>query len=191
MKQRRLTLLTIFLFALILLPAASYANNAAVGRGTDMNMPGNDMSGHTMEIPSNNISGQGAADNDHVTGNTLTPTGGTSAQNMDMSNNDPADDDMTGYNMGDIPDQSNDGMSHDMPAETPAHNMNMPDHGGGTIQDNNDHQAAGTGHGDINPSGKEVNRASLLGGFGLVNGFIVLAAVILKRKLKWEEPSKW
>jgi hypothetical protein len=63
--------------------------------------------------------------------------------------------------------------------------MNMPDHDSGAAQDSSDHQAMGHGSSTgTSPGAKEVNRASLLGGFGLVDGFIVLAAVILKRKTK-------
>ncbi|MDD3893905.1 MAG: hypothetical protein PHU36_02655 [Syntrophomonadaceae bacterium] len=206
MIHHRLTLFAL-IFVLTLLPVSSYANEAGVGDNTGigqlnntMNMPDHDMSGHTMEIPVSNVTGQapGAAGTQQTTGNI--------PNNMDT----PAPDgnDMTGHNMGgtgsdtatnQMPSQNNDTLdqnqqandmtSHDtsavdMPAEMPGHNMDVMDHGSGTMQDSPDHQAAGTGHGDINPSGKEVNRAILLGGFGLVNGFIVLAAVILKRKNK-------
>jgi hypothetical protein len=105
--------------------------------------------------------------------------------NHDESGQNPQANDTPGHehdtSAGDMTEQNMNGMSHDMPADMPAHNMDMPGHGDGTVQESYDHQS---GHGESHPEGKEVNRANLLGGFGLVNGFIVLGAVILKRKSK-------
>lgn len=192
MIHHRLTLFAVLIFVLTLLPVSSYANEAGVGDSTDtgqlnnmMNMPGHDMSGHTMEMPGSNITGQdpGATSPEQTTGNIPGNMDTPAPNGNDMTGQNQQDNNMAGHDTSavDMLDQSSDVTDHDMPAEMPAHNMDMMEHGGGTIQDSTGHQATGTGHGDI---GKEVNRASLLGGFGLVNGFIVLAALILKRKTK-------
>ncbi|HBC93142.1 MAG TPA: hypothetical protein DCZ10_09675 [Pelotomaculum sp.] len=203
----------VLILVLTLLSAYSYANETGAGNSTNMmNMPGHDMSGHTMEKQDSNIAGQSpdVAGTQQTTGNipdqAVTPApdgtnmaghnmGGngsdtaanqTSGQSMEMSGQNPQADDTTDTSAGDMSGHNMNGMSHEVPAEQPAHDMmNMPDHSGAAVQDSNDHQSMGhDGATGLNPSAKEVNRAVLLGGFGLVAGLIVLAAVILKRKAK-------
>ena len=211
MIRHRLTLFAVLLYVITvitILPASSYANEAGVGDiaaagqvnnmtempGHDMpghtmetpdsSVPGHNMPGHTMETPDSSIPGQepGAASPEQTTGSMDTPA----PDGNDMTGRDQPDHNMAGQDTPavDALDQSSGVTDHAMPAETPAHDMDMMDHGDGTAQDSSGHQSAGASHGEINPSGKEVNRVGLLGGFGLANGFIVLAAVVLKRKSK-------
>lgn len=185
MLHYRLTLFAVLIFALTLIPVFSYADETPVEEitGTSQinnmtNIPGHDMSSHNhnMDMPasagsdmtSSNMTGTGLdADANHESGQN-SQTNDTTSHEHDTST-------------GDIPDQNMNGMNHDMTADMPAHNMDMPEHGDGTVQESNNHQSE---HGEINPKGKEVNRANLLGGFGLVNGLIILGAVFFKRKSK-------
>ncbi|WP_421072602.1 hypothetical protein [Pelotomaculum propionicicum] len=88
--------------------------------------------------------------------------------------------DMTDHNMDEtttpeMPDMS--GHNMDMPAEpkpdsdTPGAGIEEPGHGG--------HANSNSGTGSEKT---EVNRAGLLGGFGLLNGLIIMSAVFLRKK---------
>lgn len=179
-----------------------------------MDMPGHDMSGHAMETPGSNMPGQspGAAGTQQTTDNIPDQAdapapdgtdmsghnhnmGGTgpdtaanqpSDQNIDRSGQNPQANDATDTSAGDMSDQDMNGSDHEMPAGHSAHDlMNMPEHSGSAVQDSSDHQSTGHDGSTVHsPSAKEVNRAGLLVGFGVVDGLIVLAAVILKRKTK-------
>lgn len=94
-----------------------------------------------------------------------------SGHNMDMSNHDM---DMSGHSM-DMQDngsmaggEHNSGMNHE--ADTSEGDAN---HGNGAHSGHNSQQGQG---------GSTVKGSAVLGGFGFVNGLIILSASILKRK---------
>lgn len=90
--------------------------------------------------------------------------------NMDMTVH--SVDETTNPEMPNMP-----GHNMDMPvdprqnADTPVVSVEEPVHGG--------HESSSSG---TNSEKTEVNRAGLLGGFGLFNGLVILSAVILRRK---------